>query len=249
MEGIKLTPRDNRLLLDVYRHMILSYSQIHKRHFPGKSLATVSNRLGQLCRTGYLRKHRISVALLLGHTDEVGVVFQVTRKGHGHLRAIHPDITIREEPHRLNLATLGHDLLLNEAIAALEKRFPGSAVVHGRLLPVPRAKGGRCPDAAIVDQEGKGAVAVELELTAKSDARYREIVLQYQLSVDYPQVLYIVPGRVVADKVKFNVTQRKEVPGLPPLPTGKFFFVTLHDLLTNPSHVPLTNGSDELFVA
>lgn len=247
-ENLKLTARDREVLYDCYSHAVMSFSQVHKRHFRDKSIATVSNRLGQLRRGGYLKRHRVGIALFCGNADEVGIVYQLTRKGHTYLRGAFPNEPIRDEPHRLNPPSLAHDLLLNDTLAALKMRFPDHRLVHGKLFPVPNGSGVRHPDAVILDQFGQPNTAIELELTAKSDTRYRSILVQYMTSAEYKSVLYIVGGSVISDKIKYQITHQKSTPHLRAPSTGKFYFVTLSDLLSDPRQVPISNGSGLLFV-
>lgn len=176
-------------------------------------------------------------------TNEIGVVYQLTRKGHTFLKTSCPDNLIRDEPPQLNLPSLAHDLLLNDVLSALKKRFPEKRLVHGKLFPIPTGGGIRHPDAIIVGQAGEGNVAVELELTAKSESRYRTIVVQYLTTLSFKKVLYVVGGKTISDKIKFQITHQKSPPGLPEPSTGKFYFVTLSDLLRDPKGPLISNGS------
>jgi hypothetical protein len=244
--SIKLMPRDLAILDDCYSHAVMSFSQIQRRHFRDKSVATISNRLGQLRRAGYLRRTRVSVPILMDDPGEIGVVFQVTRRALMVLKDLKPDDPIRSEPHPLNLLNLTHDILLNDTLAALNCRFPDSKVIHGRLFPIQNKSGARHPDAVILERGGKTKVAVELELTAKSDARYRSILIQYMTSSDYSKVLYILPGTRTMDRIREHITHQKVIPGLPRPSTGKFFFARLPEILKDPKKAPISNGSCEL---
>jgi hypothetical protein len=86
----------------------------------------------------------------------------------------------------------------------------------------------------------------ELELTAKSERRYREIILQYRLHPLFPKVLYIVSGAAIQEKIAYEITNQKRIPGLPVPSTGKFYFVTLSALLVDPMAAPISNGSEDL---
>ena len=96
----------------------------------------------------------------------------------------------------------------------------------------------RLPDALVLTPRGEIETAIELELTAKSDKRYREIILQYRLSTTYKSVLYVTATKSIADKIKVQIFGRP-VPGLStPQSTGKFSFVLLNEIrsaMTRPS--------------
>jgi hypothetical protein len=139
---------------------------------------------------------------------------------------------------RLSLYGLRHDLLLNEVVWAMEKRFPNTTFCHGRLIPGSDAK--QIPDAEFaVDGE---RIALELELTEKSEKRYREIVLQYRLSPIIKKVVYVVASDRIKDKISFQLTQQRAIPGLSKPSTGKFYFVVLSEFLKSPTQAPITNG-------
>jgi DNA-binding Lrp family transcriptional regulator len=248
VQNVKLTARDLAVLRGCYGHTVLSYSQIQGRYFPGRSRPTVSNRLGRLVRAGYLRKYRVGLPLLMGRQEEVGVVFQAARRAHKVLKLCGPDSPIRDEPVRFNASTLVHDLVLNDVMAALEKRFPRARITHGKLIQQPQTKGGRLPDAVLEMPSLDGLVAIELELTGKSNDRYRDIILQYLTSDRYEQVLYVMAGQAIAPRLRYLITNQREVPGADTPSTGKFFFTDLTKLLDGPTTAVITNGSDEPLV-
>ena len=142
-QPIKLMPRDLAVLYDCYAHAVMSFCQIERRHFAGKTVATVSNRLGQLRRAGYLRRTRVNVPILMDHPSEIGVVFQVTSRALSLIRELRPDDPIRTDPLPLNLLNLSHDIMLNDTLAALRCHFPNAKVIHGRLLHVTNRSGSR----------------------------------------------------------------------------------------------------------
>lgn len=247
-ENLRLTERDIGIVRDCYQKAVISFSQLHKWHFAQKSIPTVCNRLNILVRAGILRKTRVGLPLLLGRS-EVGVVYETTRKGQKVLQDLFPDETIREEPKRLNTSTLTHDLKLNEALSALQIRYPDRKFLHGRLFTSEHIHNKkRLPDAVILDHLGKPIIAIELELTSKSEKRYREIILQYRLSSQFEKVLYITAGSAMSDKIKRHITNQKVIPGLLKPATGKFYFVTLSDLLRDPSGAIISNDSSEAFL-
>lgn len=147
------------------------------------------------------------------------------------LQARYPEETFRDRPVPLNLGSLVHDLILTGAMTALTERHPSGKIVHGKLLESEHPGRRRCPDAVLDFPEEGGRVAVELELTAKSEKRYRAIIFHYRQDQRYHRVLYVVRGRSIEDKIRRVITGRRSVPGLPDPGMGKFEFVTLNDLL------------------
>lgn len=244
-KGILLTPRDVRLLSDCYHHVTLSISQIHLRHFNGLSLTTAKNRIGRLKEAGYLAVFPVA------HVDEgrgcqrIGVVYQITSKAIRLLRLHAPLENFRDEPVRLNPFILSHDLLLTDVMTLLKKRLPEYKIVHGKLIQGNEATRKRQPDAVLYSSDGHETIALELELTAKSLKRYRDIILEYRLQPQYPKVLYITATRSIAEKIQ-TLIAHKPVPGLPAPSTGKFYFVLLQNLLKEPMTAPFSNGESIL---
>ncbi len=67
VNGIILTTRDTSLLYDCYQNVVVSFSQIHARHFVKIAKQTVSNRLTKLIKSGFIERHR--VGLYIHHSD------------------------------------------------------------------------------------------------------------------------------------------------------------------------------------
>ena len=74
-------------------------------------------------------------------------------------------------------------------------------------------------------------------------------MLTYQISQDFPKVLYVVGTRNISDRIKYQITGRKETPGIPAMSTGKLHFVALDALLRDPRHVSMDNGTQERLAA
>ena len=219
--------------------------QIRHIHFPALARPTVQNRLGKLKRAGLIAPRRIGTVLYQNRPKIIGVVYQVTRRGLGILQEGALE-SIRDEPMRINTAALSHDLLLTDVLRALAIRFSDRKAMHGRLIPMTNVCNMRVPDAVILGENGSPAVAIELELTAKSDRRYREIISQYRISPVYPKVLYIVGRDEIAAKIKSKIIGHKIDPTRLCPSTGKFYFVRLDALLSQPGTVQITNGNIEL---
>lgn len=234
---IPLTGRDFAILGDCYKSTVLSFSQIHRRHFKENAKATVHNRMTELLRRGYVTKARVGALAHPNGQRNVGVVYQISRTGIRTLRHSDPHSGYRTDPLRLSLYGLRHDLLLNEVVWALQSRYPTTQFRHGRLITGHDVS--RIPDAEFTLCGER--IALELELTLKSDKRYREIVLQYGVSNSFKKIVYIVASDRIREKIAFQVTGQKPLPDFPRPCTGKFYFVTLSELLKSPK-APITNG-------
>lgn len=245
VKGIVVTQRDTSLLYDCYLHGILSIQQIRERHFPQSAKCTLLNRLTKLTKEGLLAKHRVGIVLHLGKSQNIGTVYQITTKGIKLLKASYPNEPFRDEPVRLNSHSLAHDLLLTDALEALQKRFPGYKFVPSCVRKDASGPQEKIPDAVALDANERPVIAIELELSGKSAVRYRDIVLQYKVHSKIDSVLYVVGGRSIRDKIEFQITQQKVTGGKRP-GTGKFYFCTLKDLLDNPMTVSISNGETEV---
>lgn len=245
VKGVILTDRDRALLFDCYEAGFLSFYQVKGRHFAEISRATTHNRLTRLKEDGYLKSVRVGRVIHHQKPQEIGVVYQVTKKAIEVLAGFRTNRCFRKDPVRLNTGTLLHDLVLTDALTTLKAMFPDRAISPGRLHPV---EGVRIPDGIILDSAGKPHVAVELELTPKSEKRYREIILHYAMTPQFPKVLYIVENKEVLEKVRGQVLGYRPNPSLPAPSTGKFYFVTKRELL-NGTTTNATNGETNLTVS
>lgn len=245
-KGVIVTARDTALLRELYEQTVMSYRQLAERHFKGAAHSTVYNRLSRLMKAGFMSRFRVGMVIHQGGREEIGSVYRVTKRGIAWLKEVESSGTLRDDPVPLNTYTLAHDLILNDAMAALSLRFPGSIQVHGKLTPSLPKAGARVPDAVMkcTATEPKWS-AIELELSAKSAKRYREIVLQYRLAPEFGKVLYVVGNEGIALKIKAEILGHKVQLGGPPVATGKFYFVTLAALLGNPETAKITNGQEE----
>ncbi len=243
VRGLIVTERDAKLLHDLHSHTTLSFSQIHKRHFQSVAKQTVNNRITKLVNAGLIRRCRVGIVVYQMRSQEIGSVFQITRNGIRFLKMRFAQEEFRDEPVRLNTMSLSHDLLLTECMSALRLRFPQARLVHGRLWQGMESDRTRLPDAVLELPDSGERVAIELELTAKSERRYLEIVNQYRLQNLYSKVLYIVSQSSIAEKLRYQITGMKMQPGLPERSTGRFYFVELNSLLTTPTTSPIRNGT------
>ena len=80
------------------------------------------------------------------------------------------------------------------------------AVVHGKCVGIDHTKADRIPDAVIFGEDGTIKSAIELELTSKSETRYRQIIVSYRLSPYYREVLYYVGNQSIKNKIEYAIT-------------------------------------------
>ena len=90
----------------------------------------------------------------------------------------------------------------------------------------------RIPDAVLIDPRNNKKIALELELTAKSEMRYRDIILSYRTSNEFDCVLYVVKDESIQNKIGGLITGfngRYEIGD----DTDKFKFMTLSQVLNS----------------
>ena len=144
------------------------------------------------------------------------------------------------------LATLHHDTVVNSLILKSEDEDRNLRIETGPELR--RQNGGQksqIPDAVITFPDSGRRIAVELELTQKSDTRYREIILEYQLSRIYDGILYVVGSPAIETKIKRVILQAPNVNGLPSESFRPFSFLPLPEALSARSFWPSFGSSLE----
>lgn len=225
---VSLTPRDLFLLNALYENVVLSFSQVCRKAFLNKAKSTVLNRLGKLEGMGVIERWRVPVLDSRRPGPGIFVVFSITRKGIGTLAARHSEKEFRTKPVRIHGHSIHHDVLLVDVMDALKERFQGSLITNGRLLNDQASAVN--PDAVLELPECKERWAVELELTPKSEKRYREIVLRYRLQSAYSRVLYVTDSQEVVRKLARVLDRKPEKIDSHP-PTGKFLILPISELL------------------
>lgn len=239
--SVSLTPRDLALLKNLYDMTALSFGQVWQRHFKEKSISTISNRLSRLERADLIARLRVPRLLGIGNAPQVSVLFQITKNGIRELQKRTFSEVLRDEPVKLHAHSIEHDLLLSDVMDALKIRFSGAEIIHGRLWNPSQMASGVYPDAIIEILDGKTKWAVELEMTLKSEQRYRDIVLKYRLANDFSKVIYVIGHPAIREKLN-------QVLGGAPLSsgtniiTGKFHFVDVKELLREPRMAAISNG-------
>jgi DNA-binding transcriptional ArsR family regulator len=245
LRSVSLTPRDLLLLQGLYDFTVLSFSQVRQKFFKDKSISTASNRLSKLEEGGIIKSFR--VPKFYGSMDKPGVsvLFQITRNGIRELQKRNFTEVLRDQPIKLHGYSIEHDVLLNDVIDALELKFPGSKLIHGKLLTGKEMASGLNSDALLTKPDGITKYAIELELSLKAESRYREIVLKYRLAQSIAKVIYVIGHPAIKEKLVNVLGGTPQTVGGKPL-TGKFFFVGLDDLLNRTSIAKINNGNDIL---
>ena len=242
---LKLTQRDWLLIEGLYANTMMSFKQIATFYFDERSKSTIHNRLTQLEQGGIIKRFKMGRILHHLRETEIGVIFSLTKLGLTLLQAKIPDRILRIEPVPVNTNTLYHDLLLVDVTKKLECIFPKMSFVSGKLLGLPSQKMKRIPDIIGHGQETEKMMAIELELTAKSEKRYRQILTEYRIAQEFEKVIYITSHVSIEEKIRSLLTHKK-VDGFARPSTGKFYFSALKDFFKDTANLTLTNGTENL---
>ncbi len=238
--NVRLMERDLALLFGVYQNVFLTFEQIQKRYFKDKSTSTAYSRISQLMRGGFLLSHRIGG--ILDKHSTVSCVYQITRKSLEVLEKSYPDNIFKRDLVKLNSTSLYHDYLLTEVLNVLSVDYESLSFKNAKTVCENFESRDKLPDAIIYNKLGKIVGALELELTQKSDRRYREIVTGYRLSRTFPAVVYVYSNDGIATKIK-EIVRGKAVAGFTEIDTGRFYFVKSQTLLSD-RKTPITNGKN-----
>lgn len=195
-----LTDRDVSLLVSLHDHVALSFAQIHRRHFMGRSLPTAMNRLTRIESHGLIVRIRVPRFHVCGSKRAAGVVFQLSSKGRLVLTKHRPAMSIFEKCPTLNPHQLEHDLLLADISDFFKRQNPGRSWTNGRYLNG-RDGVNKIPDAVLYDRSGDKLIAVELELNGKSSRRYVEIIANLKGSRRIEKVIFVTSSTVIGRKI------------------------------------------------
>lgn len=240
--NVILTNRDIELLESLYANVVMTFGQIARKHFGGVAKPTVLNRLAKLERALVIQRERIPRMTLGLDENAVGVVFQITRAGILELRKRHFSRSFKPLPVKVHAYTLHHDLILGDLADLIRCRVGNVPITNGKLLQGTGTSAAVQPDLVVECPNGK--VAVELELSDKSEKRYREIILRYRLSQAYPKVIYFLEDSFI-QRLLTKVILGRQPHALEAPQTGKFYFSRLTEFLNNPVNATITNGADD----
>lgn len=217
------TLRDYFVLMGLYENVVMNFPQLTRQFFNGKAKPTVLNRLSKLESSGLICKFKVPRLLTSGSENVISVVYQITRQGIRELQKRYLDLELWPEPIRLQPFSIDHDLLLVDVLEALRNQNAGMKFLHGEHFPKKSTAISLKPDALLWMPTITKPVALELELTAKSEKRYRELILKYRLAKDFDHVLYVTSHQQVEAKIK-------SVLGLTDL-SDRFKFTRVQDIL------------------
>lgn len=231
MFNTKLTQRDITLLHDLYAHSFLSFEQIKRDHFKKCASSTVYNRLSKLIKAKFVASMNVNIKATYLTPKDIGVIYFVTKVGLARLKDYWDRDIDRYVPVPVNLSTLYHDLLLTDVIKRLQGEF-NCRVVNSKVATKEELSCPQVPDAILYHPKSKTKWAIELELTAKSNQRYREITSNYATSNFYERVLYLVKDESIHKKMGGIISgyggQFKTCDD-----TGKFKFLALKEFLAH----------------
>ncbi len=222
-KSVLLTERDFLLLRGLYDYSLMSYPQIERMYFEGKSKSTIINRLSKLESSEFISKYRVPRLMAAGSHQVISVVYQITKKGIRELQKRYLEEELYPDPIRLQAMSIDHDLLLVDVLCAFQKRHKEMSFELGAHFCLKQNSSGIKPDAILRLSKSEKPTALELELTAKSEKRYRELILKYRLSKEFSSVLYVTGSGVISRKIQ-------SILGPPQMKTN-FRFLTMEEVL------------------
>jgi len=222
--NLRLTVRDLEIMKDIYGHHFLSFYQIHEKHFPENKRTTVYNRLSKLIRAEIIKAVNVNLVAYHRKGELLGVIYVLTKDGLKRLQDFKMTEDINQNPVSLNFSCLYHDLLLTDVLRVLKRSWI--------VTQASKETKNRIPDAVLIDPRTNKKMALELELTAKSEMRYRDIILSYRTNAEFDSVFYVVKDLSVQKKIGGLITGfngRYEAGD----DTDKFKFMTLTQILNS----------------
>lgn len=229
---VLLTERDYFILKGLYDYVVMSFPQIAGQYFKGKSKPTIINRLSKLESAGFINKYKIPRLISGKDKNVISVVYQVTRLGIRELQKRFSHVKFHPEPIKLQPFSIDHDLLLVDVVLTLKENQRDLKIMMGEHFYKTKMPNSPKPDALIYEPLGTKPVALELELTSKSEKRYRELILKYRLSKEFDSVMYVTASEVIQTKIQSLVG---------PINAQHYFkFTPLEDILqSNKNHSDL----------
>jgi hypothetical protein len=183
---------------------------------------TVYNRLSKLVKAEVIKAVNVNLVAYHRKRELLGVVYAMTKNGLKWLQDYKMTEDINQNPVTLNFNCLYHDLLLTDVLRVFKRDW--------KVTKPTKENQNRIPDAVLFNPRNNKKMALELELTAKSEMRYREIILSYRTSREFDSVLYVVKDESIQKKVGGLITGfngRYEIGD----DTDKFKFMTLTQIL------------------
>ena len=194
---MKLTDRDKKLLLDIQDYGLLPTKLLRSRHFDGIDSSTVLKRLRLLEKGNFLQR----ISGLENGSHAWCLMPKVSEELFGlPAKTSYPNQIVA---HDLNLLKLRLRL---EEVGIAQAWIP-EHVIRKRMAESIPQRSFRCvniPDGLMgveTVHSHKMAYAIELEMTAKSQSRYREIFHQYQRRMDLKGYWYVVERATIGNQL------------------------------------------------
>ncbi|NUM59953.1 MAG: replication-relaxation family protein [Bdellovibrionaceae bacterium] len=200
--SVLLTERDIFILKGLYDFIVMSFPQLASQFFADKAKPTIINRLSKLEKCGLITKTKLPRFITGQNQIVISVVYQISRLGIRELQKRFSNVEFHPEPVKLQPFSITHDLLLVDVLLTLKYQKPDKNFVLGEHFCRCKSHLGVKPDAILSDTNGKLTIALELELTAKSERRYRELILKYRLAKDFESVIYVTSSEVIRNKIQ-----------------------------------------------
>ena len=243
MARLRVSDRDLGVLLDLYNNVFLAFYQIKDIHFKNRAKPTVYNRLSKLTKSGLIGVLSVNLKAHHRHHEDVGVLYKITKQGLLVLKTYFPQITFRDEPAPINMGALFHDLILTDVLRKLKTSFRDCEIINSKVEQKTNGLLTKLPDAVMKNTKSGVETAIEIELTAKSEKRYRDIVLNYRMDSRFKNVLYIVSNTAIRGKIGGIVTGFKNNYKAQD-DTGKFYFATIQNVFLQNSSINFDNGKN-----
>ena len=228
--SVHLTDRDYHLLNLLYEHSLMSLGQISRYVFTGRDHSTVLNRIRLLEDGGYLKRHHLNRVRTFCDEKSVGVVLQITPRGVREIARLHFQNVFDEKIYDIKSSQLEHDLLLVDVTERLKNVHEQMVFVDGRRFVRSKPEIFQVPDKVMVDGSRSKATAIELELTVKSEKRYRQIITNYRIGRGFDRVLFITAHQSIAQKIKSEIVGFKTT-STQNFETGIFALQNMQELL------------------
>ncbi len=229
---IRPTDRDIKVLHALFESTVMSFEQLRIECFAGLAHVTAYNRLSELSAAGLVDTLRIGNIVYQQNPRIIGNIYRVSKSGLRLLRSrLGVERITRDDPFPWNTTQLAHDLILNEMGRVFRESATCWQFKNGKHFTQTLAEERRVPDALLQESGTKECMALELELTVKSEKRYREILLGYKLSREISKVLYVSNDPGVLRKVQSVLTGGKILGTKLERSVGKFYFATMTELM------------------
>ena len=200
--SVIFTERDYFILKGLYDFTLMSFPQLARVFFEGKARPTIINRLSKLEQCGFITKTKLPRFITGKDKNMISVVYQISRLGIRELQKRFSNASFHPEPVRLQPFSVEHDLLLVDVLLSLKAQKPDLNFTLGEHFCRHKNHLSVKPDAILTDANGKLTVALELELTSKSERRYRDLILKYRLAKDFESVVYITESCAIQNKIQ-----------------------------------------------